>query len=328
MILAGRATADGVAFAELAASCGSTTVRFERVDCCDVDAVTALLRRTRPHVVVQCAALLSPWAIGSASSPVARAIAAAGFALQLPAQFPAILAVMQAVRAAAFRGPVVNCSFPDVTHPILARLDCAPTIGIGNVGMIAAAVRSVLRRAGRPDDRVRVVAHHSHVTAAMTRDRARAVTNTHPLVFIDERGTPADELVYSGPGMRSSRELNAVTAQHGVEVIGALLPDGAQIATSAPGPHGLPGGWPVQIAGGRVELDLPPSLSLDAAVRANEAAATGDGLEWIADDGTVYFTEQAVRAVADVAGELAAPLAPRDCRARFALLRHHLLGAA
>ncbi len=318
LVLAGRRVDDGARFAALVAACGAATVRFEALDCLDVERTAALLRRVQPDLILQCASLVSPWA--PRSPRVAHALGAAGFAVQLPAQLPAVLAVMQAVRLAGLAIPVVNCSFPDVTHPILARLGLSPTIGIGNVGMIAALVRVALRRLGRPDDRVRVLAHHSHVTAVMTCDPART-GGTHPRVFVDEAGTAADELAYAGPALASSHELNALSAVHGVALIGALLPDGRALATSAPGPHGLPGGWPVQIAAGRVALDLPPTLTYAAAMRDAEAAAIDDGVAAIDDDGTVHFTEAAQRAVAELAPVLAAPLAPGDCLTRVAQLR-------
>lgn len=319
LILAGRDRPESARFAALASACGTAAVRFEPLDCLDVDGIAALLRREQPDLVIQCAALLSPWA--PRSPRTASWLAAAGFALQLPAQLPAVLAVMQAARCATFHQPVVNCSFPDVTHPILAQLDLAPTIGIGNVGMIAAVARAALRRLGRPADRVRVAAHHSHVTAVMTCDRSRLAGDTHPRVFIDDAGTAADELAFAGPPLGSSQELNALSAAHGLELICALLPGGGALATSAPGPHGLPGGWPVRIAGGRVELDLPPTLSHDDALRDARAAAADDGVAGITADGTVHFTDAAQRAVASFAPALAAPLAPRDCLARFARLR-------
>jgi hypothetical protein len=327
LIVAARRAEDGAMFAALAAACGPASVRFQRLDCLDVDAVTALMLREQPDLVVQCAALLSPWDIIRRASPAGRALAAAGFAIQLPAQLPAVHAVMQAVRAAGFANPVVNCSFPDVTHPILARLGLAPTIGIGNAGMIAAVIRNELRQLGRPHDRVRVLAHHCHVTAVMTRDPSRVACGTHPRVFVDDAGTPADDLAYRGQPLASSPELNALTCAHGVEIIRALLPGGGPLATSAPGPIGLPGGWPVRIADGRVALDLPPSLPHDAALRACEAAAAGDGVARIAEDGTVMFTDAAQRAVARLCPELAAPLAPADCLDRFAVLRRTLMDA-
>jgi hypothetical protein len=331
LVVASRRAEDGALFAALAAASGAASVRFEPLDCLDVDATAALVLREQPDLIVQCAALLSPWEIARRSTRAghaghaARVLAGAGFAVQLPAHVPAVMAVMQAVRAAGFRNPVVNCSFPDVTHPILARLDLAPTIGIGNVGMIAAVVGSTLRTLGRPSQRVRVLAHHSHVTAAMTRDPSRSAGGCHPRVFLDDAGTPADDLVYRGQPLASSQDLNVLTCAHGLDVIRALLPGGGPLATSAPGPNGLPGGWPVQIAHGRVELDLPQALPYEVALRACEAAAAGDGIARIAEDGTVYFSEAAQRAVAPLHPELTAPLAPADCLSRFALLRRTLM---
>lgn len=323
LILGGRNADDGAAFAALVACCGAARVRFERVDVCDRASVAAAIRGASPDVVVQCASLMSPWAIGAASRPEAQAIAAAGFALQLPAQLPAVLGAMRGARDAGFAGPIVNASFPDATHPILARLGLAPTIGIGNAGMILAVVRNAARAAGRPAVNVRVLAHHRHVTAVMTRDPQRSAT--HPRVWIDD--ARADQLAYQGAAMAATRELNALTARHGVEVIEALL--GVRpLATAAPGPLGLPGGWPVRIARGAVELDLPRGLSVDAARQAQEEAAIGDGLAHIADDGTATFTDAAQRAVAAIDPQLAAPLAPDDSSARFAVLRRHAGGAA
>ena len=274
----------------------------------------------------------------SSGRPVAaaQALASAGFALQLPAQLPILHAIMSAVRSSEFAGPVVNCSYPDVTHQVLARQGLAPTIGIGNAGMIAKVIEAGLRRAGTPE-RVRVLAHHSHVTAAMTAAPARAhvlaATSAghpgaaHPRVWLGEEARAADALAYQGPALASSRELNALSCTHAVELTLALLGLGPALLTSAPGPHGRPGGWPVRVAQGEVTLALPQELSQAEATAWNQAAAAGDGLERIDDDGTVHFTEAARRALADHAPALAAPLPPTRWRERAELLRQYVEAA-
>jgi hypothetical protein len=326
LIIAARHVDNGRSFAGVAGVCGTALVSFQPIDSLDIDSVAALLAHTKPDLVLQCASLLSPWACGPSPSPRARAIQNAGFGLQLPAQLPAIFALMRAARMADFRGPIVNCSYPDLTHPVLARLDLAPSIGIGNAGMIAAVVQLALRR-GQRHDRVRVLAHHSHVTAVVTRDPSRIGSGPPPRVFLGDAGGSDDDLAYRGPAMASSRELNAISAVHGVDVALALLPGGPTLATSAPGPHGLPGGWPVQIREGRIELDLPSHLSQEAALRECEAAAVGDGIAAIDDHGTVHFTDAARHAMSAIAPELAAPLSISDCLPRAALLRRYLLEA-
>ena len=100
----------------------------------------------------------------------------------------------------------------------------------------------------------------------------------------------------------------------------ALLPDALPLRWSTPAPGGLHGGYPVRIAGGRVELDLPPGVSEEDAIAYNAYAGRGDGIERIDEDGTVHFTEACRRAVADLEPELAAPLVIGDVPTRAALL--------
>ena len=103
-------------------------------------------------------------------------------------------------------------------------------------------------------------------------------------------------------------------------MIEALLPGAEPLRWSTPAPDGLPGGYPVAIAGGSVELDLPPGLPLDQAVAFNERMGRADGVERIDGDGTVHFTAACREAVADFAPDLAEPLAIGELAARAARL--------
>ena len=167
LVLASRTGA-----AERAATVASAYDVYVEPVACDAtrpEDVATLLARTGPDLIVQSAAGRSPWALAERDDEAARAVGAAGFALRLPYQLPVPLAVMQAVRDTGYAGPVANVSLPDVTGPILARLGLAPTIGLGNVGMILLRVRAALR-AAEPDAAlplVRVLAQHSQVNAVM-----------------------------------------------------------------------------------------------------------------------------------------------------------------
>jgi hypothetical protein len=99
-----------------------------------------------------------------------------------------------------------------------------------------------------------------------------------------------------------------VTAASSLPVLEALLPGAAPLRWSTPAPHGLPGGYPVVVSREAVELDLPPGLDREGAVRFNEQTARGDGVDRIDADGTVHFTEACREAVAAVAPDLAEPL--------------------
>ena len=253
--------------------------------------------------------------VPSRTDPVAAALQRAGFALQLPAQLPLVRKLARAVATAGITAPVVNCSYPDMTHPILACEGLAPTVGIGNAGMIAARVGAALRSQGRTGDLVRVLAHHAHVTAVVL-SRPPEDPEARPRVFLGEEGERADELAYAEPPLASEPGLNALPAASGLPLLRALL-GGPPVRTSAPGPAGLPGGYPVRVTGKGVELDLPPGVDLEEAAAVQHRSARLDGVAALKPDGTVLFTDEAREALAPFDPVLADPLAPGDAEGRF-----------
>jgi hypothetical protein len=63
---------------------------------------------------------------------------------------------------------------------------------------------------------------------------------------------------------------------------------------------GLPGGYPAQVEGGRIALDLPEGLAADEAIAMNNGAARWDGIDRIESDGTVVYTSAAREAMAEI----------------------------
>ncbi|WKX69202.1 hypothetical protein [Streptomyces sp. XD-27] len=228
---------------------------------------------------------------------------------------------MRAVREAGHTGPVANLSFPDVTGPILARLDLAPTVGLGNAAMIQLRVRAALRAAhpDRPAPLIRVLGHHAQVFDVM-QARQPADPEQRCRVYLGEGGQRDDSLAYQAPPLAPGPRYNAVTGAAVVPVLEALLPGAAPLRHSTAAPAGLPGGYPVRIADGRVALDLPPGLSEAEAIAFNERMAGGDGVDRIDDDGTVHLTAASHQAVAGIAPDLADPLAIADLAERAARL--------
>jgi hypothetical protein len=322
VVLVARREREGAARAFFAGACGPAPVGFAALDALETGRLHDLLDEVRPGLVVQCASLLSPWALQGRADPVAEALRGAGFAAQLSAQLPVARSVMRAVAQIRSPAPVVNCSYPDLTNPVLAAEGLAPLAGVGNAGMIAGAVRAVLNARGGPA-LARVLAHHAHVTAAMTADPARC-RGLEPRVYLGEGGERADGLAFEGVALASSRELNALTAAHALAVLRALAADGAELRTSVPGPLGLPGGYPVRIAQGRLSLDLPPGLALDEAVALQRRYATLDGVADVAGDGTVTFTEAAREHLSAIDAALASPLRPDEALDRHRRLERHL----
>jgi hypothetical protein len=317
LTLAGLCQGRGPAAAGLLASLGECPVAFVELDGTRQGEIEALLRREKPDLLVQSASLVSPWLAIGRRDPVAQALAAAGLGVQLPAQLPVLTAVMQAVRTVDFTGPVANLSLPDVTHSVLQGRGLAPTIGLGNVSMQLLRVRSALMADTQGEvPLIRLVGHHKQVygvmTAAPPADPALRVR-----VYLGEAGDRADDLAYQGFPLPPSVDYNVVTAASALPVLLALLPGANPLRFSAPAPEGLLGGYPVRIDGGAVTLDLPPGAELNEIVAFHRRLGRGDGIEAIAEDGTVTFTDEAKAAVAEIDPALTEPLAPEEVPARY-----------
>lgn len=276
--------------AALLHACGSTRVRFTGVDAHNRSSIETLLRAERPDLLLQCAVDVSPWWVGDRPEPFWKALHRAGFGLQLPFQLALLIRVMEAVRTVDLRVPVVNASYPDVTHPILATRGLAPTVGIGNVAMIERQVRALLRDYG-DEELVRVVAHHAHLMS-MVHARAPEPPATRPRVFLGEECTRGDQLPFAGTPLPNDRRLNELSAASALPLIRALL-GGPAVRMSTPAPFGLPGGWPVRVDSGGIALDLPAESDREELIAFQWESARGDGIAGVDADGTVVFTDAA-----------------------------------
>ncbi len=322
LLLAGRSGPKVADAATTVLSSHDCLVEPVRLDALRVEDVASLLATSRPDLVVQCASRRSPWELVGRDDPAARAVAAAGIALRLPYQLALPHAVMRAAREAGFSGPIANLSLPDVTGPILAALDLAPTIGLGNAGVIQLRARAAWR-AAHPDAAspplIRVVGHHAQVFDVMRGDPP-ADPDRRCRIYLDEPGHRDDDLAYRVPGLAPGPRYNHVTAAAALPVLTALLPGAPPLRWSAPAPHGLPGGYPVRIGDQAVSLDLPEGVTAEEAIAFNQRMSTGDGIDHIDDDGTVHFTPACQEAVAHIAADIAEPLPIDDIDARAARL--------
>ncbi len=291
------------------ASSADVRVRAVEAEPRDQYSFERLLRDLAPDLVIQAAALQSPWALVGREDPVAQALNSAGLAIRLPFQLPCLVAVMRAVREIGYTGPVANISLPDITHPILERHGLAPTVGLGNVSMLMLRARATwrARNGDGPAPFLRVVGAHNHVYGVMGSVPPSDPADG-PRVYVGEEGERADELAYGAPPMAPGLRYNHVTAAAALPVLLALLPGSEPLRWSTPAPLGLGGGFPVRIEGGAIELDLPPGVDLAEATAFCERIGRGDGVDHIDDDGTVHFTAAAQAAMAPFAPDLTEPL--------------------
>jgi hypothetical protein len=306
-LLAGNSPA-AVQWAQLLQIVTESDVQGRQVNALDPEALRKLFADYEPDLIIQCATLLSPFALAKSDLPAAKAVLQGGFALQASAQLPAIRNVMLAHRSLGFTCPVVNCSYPDLTHPMLAAEGLAPTCGIGNVAIMAMRLQRLIP--GAASTRLRVIGHHAQLGRSLAGD------GPAPLVYLGDCQLSEEQLLLK-TGLQGGSTLNYLAAATITPILIGLLRHKAVVETHAPGVFGLPGGYPVRIEGGEIHMDLPASISQARAVRFNSESAALEGIERIDESGTLFYNQQAQDAVAPWCSELAEPLALSEVSRRF-----------
>lgn len=93
-----------------------------------------------------------------------------------------------------------------------------------------------------------------------------------------------------------------------------------EVRLHAPGPEGLPGGYPVLVGPRGVRVPAIKDLSRQAAIEINEASHKFDGIETIGPDGTVIFSDQTVEIMSTELGYHCQQLPPSEIEGRAAEL--------
>jgi hypothetical protein len=253
------------------------------VDLDDPEAAEAAIAELQPSVAVQ-AASAQPGSVISAQEDGWSQLVAAG-GLSATAVFQAYLSqrVAHAVRAVRPQCRFINCCFPDVVNPILAACGLPIECGVGNVAILANAFAGELGI--RSPGRVKVLAPYQ--TIGPWRRAPETRTGPGARVWIDDE--EVRDVYAAFANVR-------ITAEPAVEISGAsgaplmlAMAAGVDWAGHVPGPKGLPGGYPVALRDGVLDLDLPLGIGWDEAVRWNARFEEENGLA-IGKDGKARYT--------------------------------------
>jgi hypothetical protein len=240
----------------------------------------------------------------------------------LPVQLLLAYKVAQAIQMSGVDTHYINTSLSDLTNPVLGKIGLAPTVGVGNVDLIAPAIRMLAAKkleVSRSEISVSLVAHHQHWVvpreAGYSAGAPYFLKLTHKNdVITDQFDTDAlmhDAVKLYPPGL----DFTLVTASSTIKNVFALLSDEA-VATHAPGPKGLPGGYPVRLSSAGAEMNLPDEITEAEAVKLNEASQKLDGIEAVQDDGTVVFSDYAASIMKDMLGFDCPKFSPEECESR------------
>lgn len=207
---------------------------------------------------------------------------------------------MLAIHDSGTRAKVVNAAFPDAVNPILSKAGIAPTIGAGNIGNLIPTLRRALAlhfNCEFDEIDLRMVAHHVVGNAI--------ASYGHPdgapfLLCVKRNGEDVSRQLDTADVFRlfltDLRRTRGVTGQVMAASCVAMMVKAVTgedvVSTHAPGPAGLPGGYPVDVSSSGVSVTPPAGHSLTDCIAVNEAAQRYEGIAKIESDGTVRFEHE------------------------------------
>lgn len=261
-----------------------TEARFtaHEIDLLTPDASDALLAATSPRVVVQAASIQTSQVIAQSGNAWTRLVAEGG--LSATAVFQALISsrVAAAITRRGKPAILLNCGFPDVVNGMITAQGHQVASGMGNVAILSnvfAGSASVPRRA-----KVEVVAHYQNLAAWRQPPAARS--GRAPRVWVDGEEV-ADVFARFFDIQLTPEPVIEISGASGVPMILAMAA-GRSWSGHVPGPNGLPGGYPVKLADGRLELDLPAGIGRDEAIEWNASFERENGLS-VSPSGEAVF---------------------------------------
>jgi len=276
-------------------------MRFLKMDLNNIDSTSAILRSEQPDVVVNSTTLQSWWVIGAQLHEDAYLrLLDAGLGPWIPMHLTLTHKLMQAVRTSSITAHVISTSFPDAVNCILSKIDLAPTVGVGNFDLLIPRVKkAVSDKLGIPMKNISVfmLGHHYHDVRVEEFGNTGEAPYFLRILVGDHDVTKevnAEKMLLTAIPTPPLTGSDSQVASSAVKNTLAIVNDTGEI-THAPGPQGLPGGYPVRLDSRGAEVVVPQGLTLEEAIHINEMAQKYDGIERIEGDGSVVLTDKAHR---------------------------------
>jgi hypothetical protein len=258
--------------------------RFELhlVDLSVPDAAAAAIAAIEPKVVVQAASFQTGNVISNQDNAWTTLVAEGGLSATAVLQAPFSIEVARAVKAVRPQAYFINCCFPDVVNPLIAALDLPITCGVGNIAILSNAFAGTL---GDSAGRLKVLAHYQNI--APWRRRAETRSGQAARVWIDDQEVMDVYARFAGVQLTREPAIE-ISGPSGVPLMLAMAQRRDWIG-HVPGPNGLPGGYPVKLSAGKLDLDLPASLTREEAIAWNRRYEEESGLV-VGLDGCATYT--------------------------------------
>lgn len=282
-------------------------MHFVQVDLNQIDATVKIIKEAQPNVIFASMTLQSWWMLELLPTKVRKELEQAGFGPWLPMHLTLMYKLMKAVKASGTHAHVVSSPFPDAVNPVLDKVGLAPTCGIGNFDELASIIKkAVSEKLNVPMQNISIfmIGHH-YTNVALTEYARKGDAPFYLKILVGDNNVTSklnlDEIFSSRPPIPPGRGVHPLTASTAARNILAIINDTREL-THAPGPNGLPGGYPVRLGAKGAEVFVPEELTLKDAIRINEEAQKYDGIKKIRADGSVVFTDRSVEIVKRVLG--------------------------
>ncbi|NVM54367.1 MAG: hypothetical protein HWN66_11750 [Candidatus Helarchaeota archaeon] len=285
-------------------------ISFIKLDLAEVDVVADVIKEVGPEVICNTAILWPTYLRPPISEEKRKILEKEGYkgrAPRMSTTFFCALKLMQAVKKSGINTHVVICNFPDCTNPVLSKgFELTPACGGGNLDLITPLIQEAFsENLNVPMINVKVflVAHHAW---GYNLDFKLAIPYWLKVVVGGDDVTtklPPKKLLpdlknlrmkyfanRTGPFGEAARYHQAFIASSYVKNILALYFNTGEL-TNVPGPVGLPGGYPVRLSAKGCEVNLPSGISIEKAIKINEAGQKFDGIEHIEENGTIVATD-------------------------------------
>jgi hypothetical protein len=257
-------------------------VASHQVDLSIPNAAAEVIAAVEPKVIVQAASLQSGSVISNQGSAWTKLVAEGGLSATAVLQAPLSIEVARAAKTVRPQAHFINCCFPDVVNPLIAALDLPISCGVGNIAILANAFAGAL---GADAGRLKVLAHYQNI--GPWRQPAETRTGRSARAWIDDREV-ADVYARFRSAQLTREPAIEISGPSGVPLMLAMA-QRRDWSGHVPGPSGLPGGYPVRLKNGRVELDLPAALTRDEAIAWNLRYEQERGLV-VTPDGRAAYT--------------------------------------
>jgi len=283
-------------------------VEFRQMDVFgSIEKNAEIIKEVNPKVIISGISVLSPRAIRRAlNAPelYAEIIEVCGAGLLFPMQLRGMYHLALAIKEANIDTFVINSSYPDGVGPALRTQGLAPTVGLGNIDILAPSIRREVadREHVKPRDVVMfLVAHHSSfmwlVAGRPEPDKfcpyflkafvdSKDITDKYDTnKLLKESVAPHVQLGLGAP------EYPMVSASGAKNALALMLD--RKVLTHVPSPNGMPGGYPVRLGAEGAKVVLPEGITEKEAIEVNLEGQRRDGIEEIRDDGTIVLMDRA-----------------------------------